>query len=105
MSRILNKAAVIGEGDEGLSVGGRAEKGEVPEVKLQANKDSNADKWELAINEAREESVGVFTDGSMSEEGRVGGGVACGRLGGDGGKGWEVWRRCGIVKWRGCGEV
>ena len=38
------------------------EKGEIPEVKLQANKDSKADKWELAINEAREESVGVFTD-------------------------------------------
>jgi len=50
------------------------EKCDVPEVKLQANKDSEADKWELAINEAREESIGVFTDGSMNEEGRVGGG-------------------------------
>jgi len=29
--------------------------------------------WELAINEARKESIGVFTDGSMNE-GRVGGG-------------------------------
>jgi len=66
MSAILNKAAVIGEGDEGLSVGGRVEKGVIPEVKLQANKDSKVDKWELAIHEAREESVGAFTDGSMS---------------------------------------
>ena len=43
-------------------------------MKLQANKDSKADKWELAINEAREESIGVFTDSSKSEEGKVGGG-------------------------------
>ena len=45
----------------------------VPEVKFQANKDSKADKWELAISEAREESIGVFTDGSMNDEERVGG--------------------------------
>ena len=77
MSRILNKAAEVGEGDEGLSIGGRVEKGEIPEVKLQADKDSKADKWELAINEAREEPIEVFTDGSMSKEGRVGGGMAC----------------------------
>jgi len=43
-------------------------------VKLQVNKDSKADKWELAINEAREESIRVFTDSSMSEERRVEGG-------------------------------
>jgi len=73
MSRILNKAAEVGEGDEGLSVGGRVGKGEIPGVKLQVNKDSKADNWELAINKAREESIGVFTDGSMNEEGRVGG--------------------------------
>jgi len=73
MSATLNKAVVIGNGDEGLSVGGRVEKGEIPEVKLQANKDSKADRWELAICEAREEPVGVFTDGSMNEEGKVGG--------------------------------
>jgi len=72
MSRILNKAAEVGDGDEGLSIGGRVERGDIPEVKLQANKDSKADKWELAISEAREESIGVFTDGSMNEEGRVG---------------------------------
>jgi len=43
MPTILNKAAVIGDGDVGLSVGGRVEKGEILEVKLQANKDSKAE--------------------------------------------------------------
>jgi len=39
MSVILNKANVVGDlGDEGLSVGGRVEKGEIPEVKLQAQR-------------------------------------------------------------------
>jgi len=74
ISCILNKAAEVGDGDEGLSIGGRIEKGEIPEVKLQANKDLKADKWELVISEAREESIGVFTNSSMSEEGRVGSG-------------------------------
>jgi len=74
MSQILNKAAEVRDGDEGLSIGGRIEKGEILEVKLQANKDSKADKWELVISEAREESSRVFTDGSMSEEERVGSG-------------------------------
>jgi len=36
---------VIGDGDEGLSVGGRVEKGEILEMKLQANKNSKADWW------------------------------------------------------------
>jgi len=45
---------------------GRVEKGEIPEVKLQANKDSKADRWELAIcAEAREELVRIFTHRSM----------------------------------------
>jgi len=35
-----------------------------PEVKLQANKDSKADRWELAICEAREEPVGVSQMGA-----------------------------------------
>jgi len=68
MSATLNKAAVMGDGDEGLSMGERVKKWEIPEVQLQANKGSKADRWELAICEAREESVGVFTDGSMNEE-------------------------------------
>jgi len=88
MSRILNKAAEVGDGDEGLSIGGRVKRGEIPEVKLQANKDSKADVWELAINEAREESIGVFTDGSMSEVGRVGGG-GMSRVWRDRKRGWE----------------
>jgi len=69
MSTIPNKAAVIGNGDKGLSVGGRGrvEKGEIWEVKLQANKDSKAGRWELAICEARGESLRAFTDGSMNE--------------------------------------
>jgi len=73
---------VIRGRDEWLSVGGRVEKGEILEVKLQANKDSKADKWELAVCEAREDSVGVSMDGSMSEEGRVGGGWHVAGLGG-----------------------
>jgi len=44
MSRILNKAAEVGDGDKRLSIGERVEKEEIPEVKLQANKDSEADK-------------------------------------------------------------
>jgi len=72
ISRILNKAAEVRDGDEGLSIGGRVEQEEIPKVKLQANKDSKANKWELAINEVREESIGVFTDSTISEEGRVG---------------------------------
>jgi len=45
MCAILNKAAVIGDGDERLSVEGRVENGEISEVKLQANmKDSKAEK-------------------------------------------------------------
>jgi len=69
----FKKVAAIGDRDAGLSVGGRVEKEEIPEVRLQANKDSKADTWELAICEAREESVRVFTDGSMNEKGKVGG--------------------------------
>jgi len=44
MSRILNKAAEVGDRDEGLSIAGRVEKGEILKVKLQANNDSKADK-------------------------------------------------------------
>ena len=49
---------------------------EVPEVKLQAQADSKAEVWQEAINEAREscEAIGIYTDGSMSEEGVVGAG-------------------------------
>ena len=52
------------------------EKTEVPEVKLQAQADSKAEVWTEAINQAREycEAAGVYTDGSMNEDGTVGGG-------------------------------
>ena len=52
------------------------EKGEIPEVKLQAHKESKAADWEIAINEAREGAVGVFTDGGMNEERNIRGGWA-----------------------------
>jgi len=46
MSMILNKANAVRDfGDEALSVGGRVEKGEIPEVKLQAHKESKAADW------------------------------------------------------------
>jgi len=47
---------------------------EIPEVKLQANKESKLADWELAIYEAREGAAGVSTDGSMGERGNVGAG-------------------------------
>ena len=56
-------------------------------MKLQANKDSKAGKWEIAIHEAREDSVGVFTDGRRVEWGEVG----TWRGGGGGGKLATVW--------------
>jgi len=74
MSALLNKVnAVRGFGDDELSVGSSLENGEIPEVKLQAHKESKAADWELATQEAREGAVGVFTDGSMDEKGQGGG--------------------------------
>jgi len=74
---IQNKAGVLKEeGHEKMSYRGRVEKVEVPEVKLQAQADSKAEVWTEAINQAREycEATGVYTDGSMNEDGMVGGG-------------------------------
>jgi len=64
------------EGHEKISYGGRVEKVVVPEVKLQAQADSKAEVWTEAINQAREycEASGVYTDGSMNEDGMVEGG-------------------------------
>jgi len=73
-SAILNKAAMIGDGVEGLSVGGRVEKGEIPEAKLQANAESKADKWELAIHKARKDAIGVGGGGDGTLTGRKGDG-------------------------------
>lgn len=57
-----------------LSIGGRTEGVGVPEVKLQAHKEPKAADWELAIHEAREDTVRVFTDETMDERGDVGAG-------------------------------
>lgn len=48
----------------------------MPAVKLQAKADSKAEVWQIAINEAREycNATGVYTDGSMHEDGKVGAG-------------------------------
>jgi len=77
LTAIRSKARVLKEeGHEKISYGGRVGKVEVPEVKLQAQADSNAGVWTEAFNQAREhcEATGVYTDGSMNEDGMVGGG-------------------------------
>ena len=58
-----------------MSYESRVEKVEVPVVKLQAQADSKAEVWTEAINQAREycEAMGVYTNGSMNEDGVVGG--------------------------------
>jgi len=74
---IQSKAGVLKEeGCKKMSYGGRVEKVEVPEVKLQAQADSEAEVWMEAINQAREycEATGVYTDGSMNEDEVVGAG-------------------------------
>jgi len=74
---IQSKAEVLKEeGPEKMSCGGRVEKVEVPEVKLQAQGDSRAEVWTEAINQAREycQVTGVYTDSSMNEDSMVGGG-------------------------------
>ena len=77
LTAIQSKAVVLKEErHEKLNYGGRVEKVEVPEVKLQAQADSKVEVWTEAINQAREycEAIGVYTDGSMNEDGVVGGG-------------------------------
>ena len=77
MTAIQSKAGVLKEeGYQKMSYGGRVEKVEVPEVKLQAQADSKAEVWTEAINQARElyQATGVYTDGSMNEDGMVEGG-------------------------------
>jgi len=44
-------------GDKRLSVGGRVEKGEIPEVKLQAHRESKPADSELVIQETTEDAV------------------------------------------------
>ena len=77
LTAIQSKAGVLkDEGHEKISYGGRVEKVDVPEVKLQAQADSKAEVWTEAINQAREfcEATGVYTDGSINEDGMVAGG-------------------------------
>jgi len=77
LTAIQSKAVVLKEkGHEKMSYVGRVEKVESPEVKLQLQADYNTEVWTEAINQAREycEAMGVYTDGSMAEEGMVGGG-------------------------------
>ena len=74
---IQSKAGVLKvEGHEKMSYGGRTEKVNIPEVKLHAQADSKAEVWTEAVNQAREhcEATRVYTDGSMNEDGMVGGG-------------------------------
>jgi len=47
---------------------------DIPKVKLQAHRECKVADWELAIHEAREDAIGVFTDGSMGGKGNVGAG-------------------------------
>ena len=77
LAAIQSKAGVLKEeGHQKMSYGGRIEKVEGPEVKLQAQADSKAEVWTEAINQAREhcDVIGVYTDGSMNEDRTVGGG-------------------------------
>jgi len=77
LTAIQSKAGVLkGEGHEKMSYGARVEKVFIPEVKLQAQADSKAEVWTEAINQARKycDAMGVYTDGSMNEDGMVGGG-------------------------------
>ena len=55
-------------------MGGRVERGEIPEVKLQAHRGSKAADWEIAIHEASEDAIAVFTNGGMDEKGGMGAG-------------------------------
>ena len=77
MTAIQSKAWVLKEeGHKKLSYGGRVEKVKALEVKLQAQAESKAEVWREAINQAKEycKATGVYTDGSMNEDGIVGGG-------------------------------
>jgi len=85
---IRSKAGVLKEeGHERMSFGSKVEKIKVPEVKLQAQADSKAEVLTEAINQAREycEAMGIYTDGSMNENGVVGAGwyVERGKGGGE----------------------
>jgi len=77
LTAIQSKARILKEeANKRLSYGGGSEKVEVPEVKLQAQADLKTRDWQIAIDEAREQSdaTGVYTDGCITENGVVGAG-------------------------------
>ena len=52
----------------------RGKGGEGGDSRSEAPRESKAADWEIAIHESREDAIGVFTDGSLNEEGNIGGG-------------------------------
>jgi len=77
LTAIQSKAGVLKEKvHERMSYGRRVGKVEVPKIKLQTQANSKAEVWTEAINQAREycDATRVYTDGSMNEDGMVGGG-------------------------------
>ena len=54
--------------------GGNCEKVTISEVKLKATPNSPKEAWQLSIHETGEGRTVYFTDGSMSDKGKVGAG-------------------------------
>lgn len=75
MSAILSKVGrLVEEGDERVSIGGSLGRLDIPVVDLRLSSTAKAATWINRIEEVKGESVVIYTDGSMSETGRVGGG-------------------------------
>lgn len=75
MSAILSKIGrVMEEGTEKVSIGGVTPRIVIPVVDLGLKSPDKAAIWVKRIGEMKGDDVVVYTDGSMSEEGRVGGG-------------------------------
>lgn len=62
------------EGNKKLSVGGTTPITLNSTIDLGLSSEAKADRWVKMIDKVKEDAVVVYTDGSMSEEGRVGGG-------------------------------
>lgn len=77
MSAILNKAVCLKEeGNEKLSLGGTVPVTDIPFIDLGLTQNSEAHRLVRNIEEVKEDAVVGYTDGSMSDGGRVGeGGV------------------------------
>ena len=75
LTAIMGKAGrVREEGNKRISWGGNCTKNEVPEIDLNCLAVSPKPKWEKSIERVKEGNWILFTDGSKSEEGKVGGG-------------------------------